>query len=246
MRLLRKALLAGLLLLLVGVMAVVLLSPGPIERDPPRDLPWELPDYRQAKTAWSIDADGRIHTQVEHYFLEGITPEMVAWFYQQLPISTVEYRGVTYPLYHIFHPTEHGTLRVLEPAPDGTPGMSVGALIMREEWFGPYDSRGAARIVEFSNAGMLAIPVFAGIEIGSVRHTLEAVDGGTSYRVDTVIGSRVPILGWLLNRYLRERIFHPAMLGQWQRHQVEEVSSLQFFLPEIYAQRGRGNHYSIE
>ena len=39
---------------------------------------------------------------------------MVSWFYQQLPISTVELHGVTYPLYHIFHPSEHGTLRVLD------------------------------------------------------------------------------------------------------------------------------------
>ena len=38
---------------------------------------------------------------------------MVAWFYQQLPISTIAYKGVTYPLYHIFHPTEHGALRVV-------------------------------------------------------------------------------------------------------------------------------------
>ncbi len=246
MQMLRKAFLAGLLLVAVGVAGVALLAPGPIERDPPRDLPWQLPDYRQAKTAWSIDDDGRIHTRVEHFLLRDITPEMVAWFYQQLPISTVEFRGATYPLYHIFHPTEHGTLRVLEPAPDGTPGMSVGALIMREEWFGPYDSRGAARIVEFSSAGMLAVPVFAGVEMGSVRHTLEAVDGGTAYRVDAVIGSDLPLIGWLLNRYLRERIFHPAMLAQWQRHQVEEVSSLQFFLAQLYAQRGRGNHFELQ
>ena len=123
--------------------------------------------------------------------------------------------------------------------------MSAGALIEREEWFGPFDSRGAARIVEFSDRGMLAVPVFAGVEIGSVRHTFEAVDGGTAYRVDAVIGSELPVVGGLLNLYLRKQVFHPAMLEQWRRHQVEEVSSLQFFLPEIYAQRGQGNHYEI-
>jgi hypothetical protein len=234
-----------LLVLLCLMAAAWLVSPSPIDRDPPRDLPWTLPDYRAAKTAWSIGPDGRIYNQVEHFFLEGISPTMVAWFYQQLPISTVEYRGDIYPLYHMFHPTEHGTLRVLEPAPDGAPGMSEGALIEREEWFGPYDSRGAARIVSFSDRGMLAIPVLAGMEMGSVRHTWKGVDGGTAYRVDAVIGSDLPYVGWLLNIYLRERVFHPAMLEQWQRHQVEEVSSLQFFLPGIYAQRGSKNHYLI-
>ena len=222
-----------------------LLSPGPIERDPPRDLPWELPDYRDAKGAWEIGPDGRIHTWVEHFLLEDISPAMVAWFYQQLPISTVEYRGVTYPLYHIFHPTEHGTLRILERAPDGTAGMSAGATIEREEWFGPYDSRGAAYLLEFSDEGMLAIPRVAGLEIGRVRHSLQSVNGGTTYRVDTVIGSELPLLGPLINLYLRTQVFHPAMLEQWRRHQVEEVASLQFFLAEIYAQRENGNHFVL-
>ena len=241
-----KILALGLLALLLVALVAWFVSPPPIERDPPRDLPWQLPDYRQARTAWSIGPDGKIYTQVQHFFLEGISPAMVSWFYRQLPISTVELRGVTYPLYHIFHPSEHGTLRVLEPAPDGTPGMSMGALIQREEWFGPYDSRGSARIVEFSDRGMLAIPVFAGLSFGSVRHSLKAVDGGTSYRVDAVIGSDLPLVGPLLNLYLRERVFHPATLEQWRRHQVEEVSSLQFFLPRLYRQRERGNHYSID
>jgi hypothetical protein len=243
--LLLKAAITGLVILLFLATAVRIVSPAPIERDPPRDLPWPLPDYRQAQTASSIGPDGRIYTQVEHFFLDGISPAMVAWFYQQLPISTVEYRGVTYPLYHIFHPAEHGTLRVLQPAANGAPGMGAGALIEREEWFGPYDSRGAARIVEFSDRGMLAVPVFAGMAIGSVRHTFRPVDGGTAYRVDTVIGSELPVVGRLLNFYLRERVFHPALLEQWRRHQVEEVSSLQFFLPQLYAQRGQGNHYEL-
>ena len=241
-----KGAVIGLALLFAAGLAVLFLGPASIERDPPRELPWVLPDYRDANTSWEIGPGGKIHTRVEHFFLEDISPAMVAWFYRQLPISTVEYRGVTYPLYHIFHPTEHGTLWVLEPAPDGTPGMSAGAMIMREEWFGPFDSRGAARIVEFSDAGMLAIPEVAGLEIGRVRHSLRAVNGGTAYRVDSVIGSDLPLIGPLINLYLRKQVFHPAMLEQWRRHQVEEVASLQFFLAQIYAQREHGRHFVLE
>lgn len=238
---------ASIVLVLAVLMGVALwlLSPPQLVRDAPRDLPWELPDYRSASTSWSIDSQGRIHTQVEHFFLEGISPAMVAWFYQQLPVSTIEYRGVTYPLYHMFHPSEHGTLRVVEAAPDGTPGMAKGALISRDEWFGPYDSRGTARISEFSDAGMLAIPEVAGVAIGTVRHSYTAENGGTRYRVDTVIGVDTPVLGRVLNLYLRERVFHPEMIAQWQRHQIEEVSSLQFFLPEIYAQRQNAPHFYL-
>ena len=235
-----------ILILCALALAVPLLAPEPIVRDAARDLPWTLPDYRLATTHWEIGEDGRIYAEVEHFFLRDITPEMVSWFYRHLPISTIEYQGTTYPLYHIFHPTEHGTLRVLEAASDGSAGMGLGAMVEREEWFGPYDSRGAARVVEYSDLGFVAVPEVAGIPIGEVRHTLSEVAGGTEYRVDAVIGSTLPVLGPLLNWYLRNKVFHPEMMAQWQRHQLEEVASLQFFLAELYAQRNAGNAFVLK
>ena len=241
----RKSLLAAMAgLCLFALIAVWL--PGPIARDTPRDLPWQLPDYRLADTGWELLPDGRIRTYVEHFFLEDISPAMVMWFYQQLPIATVEYGGDSLPLYHIFHPSEHGTIRVLEPAPNGAAGMARGAMVHREEWFGPYDSRGSARIVEFSELGMLALPQVAGLPIGEIRHSLRSENGGTAYRVDGLIGSDLPLLGTVVNYYLRTAVFHPAMIEQWQRHQLEEVASLQFFLPQLYAQRANGTHFRLE
>lgn len=116
---------------------------------------------------------------------------------------------------------------------------------MREEWFGPYDSRGTARLVEFSDSGMLAIPIAAGLEIGQVRHSYRAENGGTLYKVQAVIGSDLPVIGPLLNWFIRSQVFHPAMMALWQQHQIEEVASLQFFLAELYAQRGGQNHYVL-
>ncbi len=246
MKILRKLLTSLLLLVPLGVVGFLLFSPGPLERDKPRDLPWVLPDYRSAHTQWEIGRDGRIYAEVEHLFLRDITPTMVAWFYQQLPISTVSLHGTTYPLYHIFHPVGHGRIQVVEAAPSGLPGMAQGATIMREEWFGPYDSRGTARLMEFSDAGMLAVPVAAGMEIGQVRHSYRAENGGTVYKVEAVIGSKLPVIGPVLNWIIRTQVFHPAMMALWQQHQIEEVASLQFFLAEIYAQRESGNHYVLE
>lgn len=222
------------------------LAEDSFQRDIPRDLPWDVPDYRLANTHWEIGEDGRIYIQIEHFFLVDISPEMVAWFYQQLPISTVQLGNVTYPLYHIFHPIEHGIISVIEAAPDGAQGMASGSIIQRYEWFGPFDSRGAARIVALSPAGMSAIPVAGPFEIGEVRHSFNALNGGTAYTVDVVVGSQLPILGPLLNLYLRNWVFHPEMLEQWLRHQIEEVASLQFFLPQIYAQRNSGTHFLLE
>ena len=221
--------------------ALVACSPAPIPRDAPRDLPYDLPDYRAASTGWEVLEDGRIHAWVEHLFLADITPQQVAWFYRYLPIASIDYKDTVYPLYHFFHPTEHGRLQVVEAASDGSAGMGIGSVVQRDEWFGQYDSRGAARIDSFTDSGFVAIPEAVGLTIGEVRHQLRAEAGGTRYRVDTLIGSELPVLGTLLNWYLRTRVFHPDMLVEWQRHQVQEVSTLQFLLPVIYPQRGDGN-----
>ena len=85
-----------------------------------------------------------------------------------------------------------------------------------------------------------------GLEFGEVRHALRSENGGTAYRVDTLIGSDLPLLGPAINYYLRTVVFHPAMIEQWQRHQLEEVASLQFFLPQFYAQRADGIHFRLD
>jgi len=245
MKLLKLSLVALISIAVVGFVGFLLFAPGPLMRDAPRDLPWVLPDYRNAHAQWEVGQDGRIYAEIEHLFLAGISPAMVAWFYQQLPISTVELKGVPYPLYHIFHPVGHGRIQVAEEAPSGLPGMAQGAMVSREEWFGPYDSRGSARLAEFSDDGMLAVPMVGGLSFGQVRHSYRAVNGGTLYKTQAVIGSDLPLVGPLLNWFIRTRLFPPAMMALWQQHQIEEVASLQFFLAEIYAQRGGENHYVL-
>lgn len=237
-------------LILAVLMAVLLATlwhlPQPsVEHDPPRDLPWPLVDHELAEKGYEYLPDGRIRIVTHHLPLPGITPAMLAWFYRQLPISTVDLDGTTYPLYHLFHPTEHGRLTVLEPAPNGTPGMARGAVIMREEWFGEYDSRGAALISAFSDQGMTALARTAGLEVGMIEHRYSVVEGETRYVVQATIGSTAPLIGGFINAYLRQRVFTPGMMAQWMRHQVEEVGSLVHFLPELYAQRSAGNHFTL-
>ena len=240
-------LLGGLLLLMTVVVVIAWHLPQPsVKRDPPRQLPWPVPDHRLAEKGYEYLPDGRIRVITHHLPLPGVTPAMLAWFYQQLPLSTVELDGRTYPLYHLFHATEHGQLWVVQTAPDGSHGMAQGAVIERHEWFGEHDSRGKALISEFSNQGMTALAFAAGIQIGVVEHRYSVVDGHTRYVVNATIGSTAPLISPLLNKYLREKIFTEAMLAQWMRHQVEEVGVLPYFLPQLYRQRAAGNHFLLE
>jgi len=231
--------------LLAGVAALWLKPAGGLLHDAPRQLPWSVPDYRPAKTAHTVLPDGRIRIEITHLPLNGIRPEMLAWWYRQLPVSSVEVGGVRYPFYHVFHPTEHGRIRVLEPATDGKAGMGVGALVEREEWFGPFDSKGAGRVTQLSAAGMTVVPEVAGFEFGEIRHTFEATATGTRYRVVSIIGVQWPLVGGAVNGLIRRAMYPQAMLTQWERHQVEEVGMLQHFLPQLYNSQPQGNLYRL-
>lgn len=238
--------LLAVFLIVTALLAVAWHLPQPrVYHDPPRSLPWQVPDHRLAQKGYDYLPDGRIRVITNHLPLPGVTPAMLAWFYQQLPISTVELDGTLYPLYHLFHATEHGQLWVAKPAPDGTPGMAKGAIIERHEWFGKFDSQGKALISEFSNEGMTALAHAAGLQIGVVEHRYSVVQGETRYVVTATIGSDLPLLGKLLNKYLRDRVFTKEMIPQWMRHQVEEVGALPHFLPALYAQRGDPDNHFI-
>lgn len=238
------ALFAATLLLAGGVF--LWLNPAkPLLHDAPRQLPWSVPDYRPAKTAHSVLPDGRILIEITHLPLKDIRPEMLAWWYQKLPQSMVDVGGTRYTFYHLFHPSEHGRIRVAEPATDGTPGMGVGALVEREEWFGPFDSKGAGRITQFSSQGMTVVPEVAGMKFGEIQHIFESTPTGAQYRVVSIIGVEWPLIGSAVNALIRSRMYPQAMLQEWERHQVEEVGMLQHFLKALYASQPQGDVYKL-
>jgi quinoprotein glucose dehydrogenase len=213
--------------------------------DAPRNIPWPLPDASQAVTAHEVLPDGRIHLTIEHRPLPGVTPEMLAWWYRVLPISQVRFDGALRPMYHLFHPTEHGRIWVEAPAADGRPGVGAGGIVARYEWFGPYDSQGAARVTELSPQRFVSRPRMAGVSFGEVRHEWGRSQQGATYAVDTVLGVDWPVVGPAVNALLRRYVFSEGMLREWKRHQVEEVGLLPHFLPQLYAQRNDRNMYRI-
>ena len=201
------------------------------KHDPPRHIPWPLRDVSQAVTSHVVLPDGRIRLRIVHRPLPGVTPQMLAWWYRVLPLGVVEFDGATRPLYHLFHPTEHGRIWIEEPAADGQPGVGAGGVVARYEWFGPYDSEGAARVVELSPQRFVTRPQVLGFTIGEIRHTWGPSPQGATYAVDTVIGVDWPVVGPWVNALLRRYVFSEGMLREWKRHQVEEVGLLPHFLP---------------
>jgi len=216
------------------------------KHDPPRRLPWALRNASDAVASHEVLPDGRIRLRIEHPPLPGVTPEMLAWWYRVLPISQVEFDGALRPMYHLFHPFEHGRIWLKKPAADGQAGVGAGSVVARYEWFGPYDSEGAARVIELSAQRFVSEPRMAGITFGEIRHEWGASARGATYRVDTLIGVDWPIVGPWINALLRRYVFSEGMLREWQRHQVEEVGLLPNFLPRLYSRRNDSNIYRLE
>jgi len=228
-----------------GDYLVAFALPANPRHDPPRHLPWRLRDVRDASASHEILPDGRIHLRIEHRPLPGVTPAMLAWWYRVLPISEVEFDGAVRPMYHLFHPFEHGRIWVERPADDGEPGVGAGGIVARYEWFGPYDSEGGADVVELSPRRFVTRPRVAGIGIGEFRHEWSESPSGATYVVDNLIGVEWPLVGPWVNALLRRYVFSEGMLREWQRHQVEEVGLLPHFLPQLYAERNERNMYRL-
>jgi hypothetical protein len=215
------------------------------KHDPPRNLPWPLREVSPGQARHEVLPDGRIHLTIEHRPLPGVTPEMLAWWYRVLPLGQVEFGGTMHPLYHLFHPFEHGRIWIEAPAGDGQPGVGPGGVVARYEWFGPYDSKGSARVVELSPQRFVTRPRMARLTFGEIRHEWGPSAQGASYRVDSLIGVDWPVIGPWVNMLLRRYIFSEGMLREWERHQVEEVGLLPHFLPTLYAQRNDENIYHL-
>ena len=75
------------------------------------------------------------------------------------------------------------------------------------------------------------------MEVVHLDYRFSAIDDGTRYENSLTVGSQGPALArFLVNRFVRPRLFPEAMGQAWLRHNVEEVGNFEFFLPELYEQ----------
>lgn len=224
-------------LTLLGIGAVFLLPLPTFERDIPRPNFWDYPKLSEAKYTVSYTDDGKLSLELEHPIIKGVTPKMVAWWYRHLASGKYTVQGVNYDFYHLFHLSEHGRTTVVSPADDGSMKMAKGAIVYRQECFGPHFSKGKGKVLEFGDNGYVVTPVMGPLTLGRIEHTFLEKDGGTLYKVKTILGSDIPVIGRIINLFITKRQFAPEVVQEWLRHQVEEVGSMTHYLPKIYAEQ---------
>ena len=233
-----KKIILGILALPLLIVTIMFVMPRPsFEIEAERPKFWGYPSVKDATYKVEVMNDGKLLIELKHPILKGVTPEMLAWWYRYLGSGKVTIEGKVYDFYHLFHLSEHGQTRVVEPSFDGSEGMGVGSVVYRQEKFGTFLSKGKGRVLAYSTNGFTVTPILGPLELGKIEHTFEAVPEGTLYKVKTILGSDAPVIGAFLSFYLRAKQFPPELVNEWIRHQVEEVGSLQHFLPKLYDQR---------
>ena len=95
---------------------------------PPLPIDWKMKDVSTAETHFGELDDGRLELRIKHDLIHGVTPIMLVWWFQHIH-GTMTYRGEEIPMYRIWHPRDHIRVRILQSAPDGTPGFGKGAVV---------------------------------------------------------------------------------------------------------------------
>jgi hypothetical protein len=206
---------------------------------PPRPVAWELKPLSSAPTHRLALQDGRLQLTIQHDLLEGVSLEMLHWWYGNID-GTMHYMGQEYPRYLVWHPLDHIQYRVVRRAPDG--GVGPGARVHIVETFErnlDYLVDVEMEIEQRDRTRATVVKRAFGQPVMQLMNEFIPMKGATQVHTRFVIG--LPALpGKLsLNGVLRSRLFPLAKGQAWLKHNVEKVGNLENFLPELYTKSNR-------
>ena len=202
----------------------------------PRPLIAPLRGLDSAQTSLSRLPDHRLLLTIRHVPLEGVTPEMLVWWFQNIE-GTITVEGHEYPRYLIWHPFDHIAYEATR-LPNGRIGAGVRFRIVEAFGRDPglrIDTRDHVDLLDES--GLRLSGRFAGLEFVSLHHRFTHEGSGTQYDSTMLVG--LPgRLGRLLNPLIIRRVFGERHGRAWLKHNVEEVGLFEQMLPPLFAGRG--------
>jgi hypothetical protein len=236
----KTGLVLGVVFAAVAIAIVFSSSTSSDRYDMPEPLEVEylnrMKDVSTAETEFSSLPSGQRQLTIRHEVIEGVTPEMIVWWFQNFPTRTVRVAGEDVPWYRLWHPRDHIVVVIRERGDPDVPGISEGAKVVIHERIGgkyqPFDGH-----VAVLDSGEIQLrTAIGGATVGDLRHTFTAVEGGTLYESKLVLGLDVPVVRVLANALIRNFVMTDEQANSWFTHNVEEVGNFQFFLPDLYAE----------
>ena len=189
-------------------------------------------------------ASGALRVQIEHDNIQGVAPEMLQWWFENLAGTTTwngkDFSGPEIYHYHLWHHRDHKRITPVSDAPDGTRnnGFRVGALTRIVKQFNGYREHVAQTLLttrldtsEF-NFDILSPD---GTSAGFITHQYAPVPGGVSFYAEIMMNFRPPVIGPLLNRLPGQLVFSRTKAEHWITHDIEKTGRTQDILPILYA-----------
>jgi hypothetical protein len=199
---------------------------------PPLSVPWDLKPISSATAGSQTLPDGRKRYWVRHSVLKGVTPPMLVWWFAHLE-GDVEIEGRLLPRYRVWHPLDHVSARYVRRAPDGSVGagaqMALFEVLARNPRF---TINVVSTIEKLDEEGFVHNVVRRGVTLARMEHTFREVPGGMIDENSlTIPGShRLAFLSSVLVPWK-----FPEPKGRaWLKHCIEEMGTLENFLPELY------------
>jgi hypothetical protein len=115
--------------------------------------------------------------------------------------------------------------------------VSKGARIAICERIAEHPRRVVADVAQMDESGLTLLLRQGPLQLGELCHKFSETPEGTIYRSRLLAGPSVPLIGKLLAAVVKRFALTPDLGRAWLKHNVEEVGNLEFFLPELYAQR---------
>jgi hypothetical protein len=205
-----------------------------IDLPAPRPVLWPLRPLETADVQDERLPDGRRRVTIRHAELAGVTPAMMDWWYGHVD-GTMEYAGAVYPRYLVWHPLDHISYEVLQALPDGSVGANSRLRITecfqrRPERLLRITVEGRRRDSEAAVIGNCVL----GMSVLELVNRFEPTASGTISTSTMSIGTAAWPRYLGLNRVLTARILGGEMAQHWAQHHIEEVGTLEHFLPELY------------
>lgn len=204
----------------------------------PLDIPWRCKPVDSARTRISVLDDGRLHLEIWHELIRGVTPDMLLWWFRHLE-GDMAYAGGVYPRYRVWHPRDHVAVsygKASAGAPVG-PGVELHireAFGRRPEFF--IDARSIIEKLDIE--GFEHHPRWHGLPIAAMHYRFQRAQAGTYYVNSLTMGfagRRARVLNWLIRTF----VFGEARAQAWIRHNIEEVGNFESFLPALFEAQQR-------
>jgi len=201
-------------------------------------VPWTMKPLASAETSVERLADGRLRFSIRHDVLRGVTPAMLVWWFNNIE-GDMDLGGRRVPRYRVWHPRDHVLLEYVGKARDGR-NFGPGARVHIVEFLGgrlEYKVDIVSTVEFLDETGLAHSDRIMGIEVARLDYHFTPVASGTLYRNSLTVGSPgPPAARFLVNRFVRPRLFPDEMGEAWLRHNVEEVGNFEYFLPVLYQQ----------